>query len=95
MEKQSNKVFVGGLSWTTDDAKLRSYFENFGTVLEAFCSYDKYTGANGWSGAPAGPCRKHTTSRVHAPSAPRPRRARKATGALHALRMGHFAWVDQ
>lgn len=33
--KQSCKVFVGGLSWTTDDAKLRSYFDNFGSVIEA------------------------------------------------------------
>jgi hypothetical protein len=33
--KQSCKVFVGGLSWTTDDAKLRSYFDNFGSVVEA------------------------------------------------------------
>ncbi|WIA34320.1 hypothetical protein OEZ86_012659 [Tetradesmus obliquus] len=42
--KQSNKVFIGGLSWETSDAKLRSYFENFGSVLEAFVSYDRNTG---------------------------------------------------
>lgn len=40
----ATKVFIGGLSWATDDAKLRSYFENFGSVVEAFVSYDKYTG---------------------------------------------------
>lgn len=34
-KQQSCKVFVGGLSWTTDDAKLRSYMENFGSVIEA------------------------------------------------------------
>lgn len=28
-------MFVGGLSWQTDDVKLRSYFENFGSVIEA------------------------------------------------------------
>lgn len=28
----------------TSDAKLRSYFENFGSVLEAFVSYDRNTG---------------------------------------------------
>jgi RNA recognition motif-containing protein len=28
----------------TSDAKLRSYFENFGAVLEAFVSYDRNTG---------------------------------------------------
>lgn len=27
---------AAGLSWTTDDVKLRQYFENFGSVLEAF-----------------------------------------------------------
>lgn len=32
---QATKVFIGGLSWATDDAKLRSYFENFGSVVEA------------------------------------------------------------
>lgn len=40
----ANKVFVGGLSWETSDAKLRQYFENYGEVLEAFVSYDKNTG---------------------------------------------------
>jgi len=40
----TNKVFVGGLSWETSDAKLRQYFENYGEVLEAFVSYDKNTG---------------------------------------------------
>jgi hypothetical protein len=39
-----SKVFVGGLSWETSDAKLRQYFENYGEVLEAFVSYDKNTG---------------------------------------------------
>lgn len=42
--KQANKVFIGGLSWETTDQKLRSYFENYGSVLEAFVSYDRNTG---------------------------------------------------
>lgn len=40
---QRGKVFVGGLNWATDDQRLRAYFENFGPVREAFCSYDKAT----------------------------------------------------
>eukprot|EP00775_Hariotina_reticulata_P008309 gene8309-8494_t len=39
-----NKIFVGGLSWETNDQKLRAYFENFGSVLEAFVSYDRQSG---------------------------------------------------
>ena len=30
----SVQVFVGGLSWATDDARLRQYFSNFGEVSE-------------------------------------------------------------
>lgn len=44
MSKQEGKVFIGGLSWETTDEKLRRYFENFGTVQEAFVSYDRNTG---------------------------------------------------
>ncbi|KAI3436696.1 hypothetical protein D9Q98_006111 [Chlorella vulgaris] len=44
MAKQDGKVFIGGLSWETTDQKLRGYFENYGTVQEAFVSYDKHTG---------------------------------------------------
>ncbi len=43
MDKQHCKVFVGGLNWETTDEKLRRYFENYGTVLEAFVSYDRVT----------------------------------------------------
>ena len=31
----SNKLFVGGLSWNTDDNGLRAAFEAHGTVTEA------------------------------------------------------------
>lgn len=44
MSKQSCKVFIGGLSWDTNDTRLRTYFENFGAVKEAFVSYDRETG---------------------------------------------------
>ena len=42
--RQECKVFVGGLSWETTDVKLKQYFENFGSVQEAFVSYDRNTG---------------------------------------------------
>lgn len=42
--RQECKVFVGGLSWETTDVKLKQYFENFGSVQEAFVSYDRHTG---------------------------------------------------
>lgn len=41
---QDGKVFVGGLSWETNDLKLRQYFENFGEVQDAYVSYDRHTG---------------------------------------------------
>lgn len=39
-----NKLFVGGLSWDTDDAGLRAAFERFGTVVEAKVITDRDTG---------------------------------------------------
>ena len=44
MSRQDCKVFIGGLSWETTDEKLRTYFLNYGTVHEAFVSYDRHTG---------------------------------------------------
>ena len=44
-EKQmSNKLFVGGLSWDTDDAGLLAAFEGFGTVTEAKVITDRDSG---------------------------------------------------
>ena len=40
----SNKLFVGGLSWGTDDASLRSAFTSFGEVTEAKVITDRETG---------------------------------------------------
>jgi RNA recognition motif-containing protein len=40
----SAKVFVGGLSWETTGERLRSYFENYGVVREAFVSYNRANG---------------------------------------------------
>jgi RNA recognition motif-containing protein len=40
----SVKLFVGGLSWGTDDRALRSKFEEFGTVEDAVVIRDGDTG---------------------------------------------------
>ncbi|KAG1679529.1 hypothetical protein FOA52_011130 [Chlamydomonas sp. UWO 241] len=40
----SSKVFIGGLSWETTGERLRSYFENYGVVREAFVSYNRNNG---------------------------------------------------
>lgn len=44
-KRQTSKIFVGGLSWETTDQRLRTYFENYGAVSEAFVSFDRATGA--------------------------------------------------
>ena len=38
------KVFVGGLSWSTDDDSLRAGFEKFGNVNSARVITDRETG---------------------------------------------------
>ena len=40
----SNKLFVGGLSWGTDDQSLTAAFEAHGTVTEAKVISDRDTG---------------------------------------------------
>lgn len=40
----SKKLFVGGLSWSTNDDGLRSAFERFGDVAEAKVILDRETG---------------------------------------------------
>ncbi len=40
----SSKLFVGGLSWDTNDASLAAAFEAHGTVLEAKVITDRDTG---------------------------------------------------
>ena len=39
-----SKLFIGGLSWSTDDVTLRSRFEEFGQVDEAVVVKDRDTG---------------------------------------------------
>jgi RNA recognition motif-containing protein len=40
----SNKLFVGGLSWDTDDSGLQAAFEGFGSITEAKVILDRETG---------------------------------------------------
>lgn len=40
----SNKLFVGGLSWDTNDEGLRAAFDRFGEVVEAKVITDRDTG---------------------------------------------------
>jgi cold-inducible RNA-binding protein len=40
----SNKLFVGGLAWTTNEAGLREAFSKFGEVVEAAVVNDRDTG---------------------------------------------------
>ena len=40
----SKKLFVGGLSWNTDDGGLQSAFEKFGEVVEAKVITDRDSG---------------------------------------------------
>ena len=40
----SNKLYVGGLNWDTNDQGLRSAFERFGKVEEAIVVTDRDTG---------------------------------------------------
>ena len=40
----SSKLFVGGLSWDTNDEGLRNAFDRFGEVLEAKVITDRDTG---------------------------------------------------
>ncbi len=40
----SNKLFVGGLSWDTNDESLRQAFERFGAITESKVITDRDTG---------------------------------------------------
>merc|ERR1712025_453207 len=40
----TDKVFVGGLSVTTDDEQLRTYFGQYGTLIDSVVMKDKVTG---------------------------------------------------
>jgi hypothetical protein len=40
----SGKIFVGGISWETDEDRLRDYFGRFGEVTEAVIMRERSTG---------------------------------------------------
>ncbi|XP_030514292.1 heterogeneous nuclear ribonucleoprotein 1-like [Rhodamnia argentea] len=44
MEMDHGKLFVGGISWDTNEDRLRDYFQNFGEVVEAVIMRDRATG---------------------------------------------------
>ncbi|KAG2297177.1 hypothetical protein Bca52824_043846 [Brassica carinata] len=44
MESDLGKLFIGGISWDTDEEKLREYFSNYGDVVEAVIMRDRATG---------------------------------------------------
>lgn len=44
MEMESGKLFIGGISWDTNEESLRDYFQTFGQVIEAVIMKDRTTG---------------------------------------------------
>lgn len=43
MEEQKNKLYVGNLPYSVDDAKLKEMFTEFGDVTDAKVIVDKYS----------------------------------------------------
>lgn len=44
MEMELGKLFIGGISWDTNEERLREYFQTFGEVVEAVIMKDRTTG---------------------------------------------------
>jgi hypothetical protein len=44
--RHPGKVFVGGITWETSSDELRTFFEAFGTVLQAIVIFDPQTQRN-------------------------------------------------
>ncbi|CAH9086050.1 unnamed protein product [Cuscuta europaea] len=44
MEMDPGKLFVGGISWDTNEERLKEYFQTFGEVVEAVIVKDRATG---------------------------------------------------
>ena len=44
MESDLGKLFIGGISWDPDEARLKEYFRAFGEVVEAVIMRDRTTG---------------------------------------------------
>lgn len=41
---EPGKIFIGGISWDTDEERLREYFNTYGDVIEAVIMKDRNTG---------------------------------------------------
>lgn len=44
MEADLGKLFIGGISWDTNEDHLREYFRKYGEVVEAVIMKDRVTG---------------------------------------------------
>lgn len=44
MESDLGKLFIGGISWDTDEDRLKEYFSSYGEVVEAVIMRDRSTG---------------------------------------------------
>ncbi|KAA8519180.1 hypothetical protein F0562_013436 [Nyssa sinensis] len=44
MDMEPGKLFIGGISWDTNEDRLREYFQTFGEVVEAVIMKDRTTG---------------------------------------------------
>ena len=44
MQSDSGKLFIGGISWDTNEERLKEYFSAFGEVVEAVIMKDRTTG---------------------------------------------------
>ena len=44
MQTDLGKLFIGGISWDTDEESLKEYFSGYGEVLEAVIMKDRSTG---------------------------------------------------
>ncbi|WOL00971.1 heterogeneous nuclear ribonucleoprotein 1-like [Canna indica] len=44
MQSDHGKLFIGGISWDTNEDSLREYFRNYGEVVEAVIMKDRATG---------------------------------------------------
>lgn len=44
MQSDNGKLFIGGISWDTNEERLREYFSTYGEVKEAVIMKDRTTG---------------------------------------------------
>lgn len=44
MQSDLGKLFIGGISWDTNEERLKEYFSTYGEVLEAVIMKDRTTG---------------------------------------------------